>query len=122
MVRVADTSVLYAVLDEDDDHHDQAVGDLEDPEPILVPREILVETVDLVRHRADAGAASAALDDLLALPHVSVAEPVHVEAVQAVFDEAAGDLSLADAVVVQTCLARGADPLAYDEDVRAALD
>lgn len=121
MVRVADTSVLYALFDEDDDHHEEAAADLGDPEPVEVPSPILAETIDLLRYRAGPTTASAALEDLLALPHVSTAGPVHVEAVQAVFDEAPGGLTLADAFVVQTCRARAADPLAYDDAIHAAL-
>lgn len=117
MTRVADTSVLYALVDGDDDHHGAAREALADPDPVLVPTEILVETHWTVGRRLGSDAARAALEDLLATPHVAVADPVHFEAVWRVFDEADGALSLADAFVVQTCRALGAEPLAFDADI-----
>lgn len=118
MTRVADTSVLYAFFDADDVHHDAAVSDLGDPEPIVVPTEVLAETIDLVVDRALHEVASAALEDLLALPHVSVmGERVHVSAVQDIYQDAGGALSLTDAFVVQACRVLGARPLAYDDAI-----
>lgn len=121
MVRIADTSALYAFLDLEDDHHGKALEDIQDPEPIAVPSEILVETVDLVGYRQGKAAARAALEDIMGLAHTYVADPVHVAAVRSVFEDAAGKLSLADAFVVQTCRALGAEPLAYDKAIHAAV-
>lgn len=119
-MRVADTSALYALLDEADAHHAKAIQEVEDPEPIVVPPEILVETIDLVGYRFGHGAAQSALQDLLALSNIRRAEVVHLEAVVAVFLGAGGKLSLADAAVVQTCRALAARPLAFDRDILAA--
>lgn len=120
MVRVADTGVLYALFDEEDRHHAQARADVAEPEPILVPSEILVETAGLVRIRLGREAERTALRDLLGLPNLSMAPKVQVVAVRAVYESAGGKLSLADAFVVQTCRATGARPLAYDDDIRRA--
>jgi len=117
VTRVADTSVLYALLSRDDAHHEKAREDVSDPEPIVVPTEILVETVDLVSYRFGKEAGPRALEGLLSLPHVRVAEKVHIDAVQRVYAEAKGRLSLADAFVVQTCRALGARPLSYDDRI-----
>lgn len=117
MTRVADTSALYALFDEDDAHHDRAKAALEDPEPVAVPTEVLVETVDLVEYRSTPETARAALAWLLERPNVRIADPVHVPAVREVHEDGAGELSLADAFVVQTCRALGADPLAFDEGI-----
>lgn len=117
VARVADTSALYALFDEDDDHHDEARDRLGDPTPVLVPREILVETTNLLQYRFGWSAAREAVDRLLGKPHVAVADPVPVEGAWGEFERAEGALSLADAVVVQTCRAQDARALAFDEDI-----
>lgn len=121
MTRVGDASALYALFDEDDAHHHEAKRALEDPEPIAVPTGILVETVDLVEYRSTAATARAALTWMLDRPNVRIADPVHVPAVREIHADADGALSLADAFVVQTCRALGADPLAFDERIRSRV-
>jgi len=117
LTHVGDTSVLYALFSEDDAFHERAKNDVGESEPIVVPSEVLVETVDLIAYRSTHDAARQALAYLLQLPHVSLSERVEVGAVRAIFDDAKGSLSLADAFVVQTCLALGADALAYDQKI-----
>ena len=121
MTRVGDTSVLYALFSEEDAFHERAMNDVGESEPIVVPSEILVETVDLIAYRSTHGTAKRALTYLLQLPHVSLSERVEVGAVQAIFDGAKGRLSFADAFVVQTCLSLAADVLAYDERILAEV-
>ncbi|MFQ6107764.1 MAG: PIN domain-containing protein [Thermoplasmata archaeon] len=118
-MRVADTSALYALFSEDDRFHEKALKDVGAPEPIAVPSEILVETTDLIAYRFGAGAGREALEALVQLPHVSVAERVELSAVKEIYDRA--KISLADAFVVQTCLALGAEVLAYDGRIVAEL-
>lgn len=117
MARVADTSALYALFDEDDDHHAEARDRFGDPTPVLVPREILVETANLLQYRFGWSAAREAVGGLLEKPHVAVSDPVPVEGAWGTFGRAEGELSLADAIVVQTCRARDARPLAFDEAI-----
>ena len=116
-MRVADTSALYAFLVETDGHHTKATAALTDPDPIVVPTEILVETVHLLAYRFGWDAGRLALDALLALPHVSLAEKVSFDAVRQVHAVSKGRLSLADAFVVQTCRVLGATPMAYDANI-----
>lgn len=118
-MRVADTSVLYAAFSVEDAHHDRARRDLEDPTPVLLPTEILAETIDLIAYRFGRPAARAALRALLSLPHVRIAERVAIEPVRTVY-ESNPSLSLADAFVVQTCRATGGTPLTYDARLRRA--
>lgn len=117
MVHVADTSALYAVFDEDDTRHEAARDHLSQASPVLVPREILVETSNLLQYRFGWSAARDAMRSLLEEPAIRVAEPVPIEGVWGAYDRAEGALSLADAVVVQTCQAHDAEPLAFDEDI-----
>lgn len=121
-MRVADTSALYAVFNKGDQHHGKALEALAEPEPIAVPMEILVETIELIEYRQSWAVAKAALEDLRRTPHVRIAERVDVDAVIAVFTASKGRLSLADAVVVQTCRALAAKPFAFDRDILAAAE
>jgi predicted nucleic acid-binding protein len=119
-MRVADTSALYAFADEDDAHHSKALAAVEDPDPIVVPTEILVELHNLVAFRSGAGAARATLEDILSLPHVRVADRVPFDGVWALYSGPGAKLSLADAFVVQTCRSLGADPLSFDKHLLKA--
>jgi predicted nucleic acid-binding protein len=119
-MRVADTSTLYALFSEDDRFHQRALKDVSAPEPIAVPSEILVETMDLIAYRFGPSAGKKALDAFVQLPHLSVAEKVELSAVKEIYDRAKG-MSLADAFVVQTCVALGAEVLAYDKRIVAEL-
>ncbi|MFQ6129062.1 MAG: PIN domain-containing protein [Thermoplasmata archaeon] len=119
-MRVADTSALYALFSEEDRFHQRALKDASAPDPIAVPSEILVETIDLLAYKFGNIAGKKALDSLLQLPHVSVAEKVELRAVKEIYDRAKG-MSLADAFVVQTCVALGAEVLAYDKRIVAEL-
>lgn len=121
MPRVVDTSVLYASFDRSDARHARAIRDLAAPDALILPREILTETIALIQRRAGFPAASAALDRLLSLDQVRVADPVPLEGAAAVFREGEGRLSLPDAVVVQTCRLLGATPLAYDRNIMGAV-
>ncbi|MGQ0536922.1 MAG: type II toxin-antitoxin system VapC family toxin [Methanobacteriota archaeon] len=120
-MRVGDTSALYAFADEDDAHHPKAREALEDPDPIVVPTEILVETHNLLAFRSGAKSARAALEDILALPHIGPAEKVAFEGVWKVFLDSGGQLSLADSIVVQTCRLLGATPLTFDRQILRCL-
>jgi predicted nucleic acid-binding protein len=119
-MRVADTSALYALFSEDDRFHERALNDMSAPDPVAIPSEILVETIDFLACRFGPGAGRKALDSLLKLPHVRVTEKVELSAVKEVYDRAKG-MSLADAFVVQTCVALGAEVLAYDRRLVAEL-
>ncbi|MFQ5909724.1 MAG: PIN domain-containing protein [Thermoplasmata archaeon] len=119
-MRVADTSALYALFSEEDRFHKRALEDMSAPDPVAIPSEILVETIGLLAYRFGPSAGRKALDSLLQLPHVSIAEKVELSAVKEVHDRAKG-MSLADAFVVQTCVALGADVLAYDKRIVAEL-
>ncbi|MFQ6128141.1 MAG: PIN domain-containing protein, partial [Thermoplasmata archaeon] len=107
MMRVADTSALYALFSEEVRFHQRVLEDMSAPDPVAIPSEILVETIDLLAYRFGPSAGKKALDSLLQLPHVSVAEKVELRAVKDIYDKAKG-MSLADAFVVQTCVALGA--------------
>lgn len=121
-MRIADTSALYAFFHEADPHHAEAVERVASDEPILVPTEILVETIDLIAYRFGHAAGRKALGDLMRLPHVALAERVHLEPVRALHEASKGKLSLADAFVVQTCRVTGASAFSFDREVLKATE
>jgi predicted nucleic acid-binding protein len=126
-MKVADTTALYAFFTPDDAHHDKARRALSRPEPILVPAEILAETLQLIQYRKGFAVARDAAAVLAALPHVEVqATPDHHP--EDVLGEArrthllaAGRLSLYDAIVVAWCRKRRLQPLAYDAGIAKEL-
>ena len=115
-MRIADTSALYALFSATDAHHEAARAALEDPEPVVVPREIFVETLSLIQYRHGFDAALAAGLFLRALRHVKVraTPPRLAEDAWAAYADAKGALSLPDATVVAWCRREGAKPLAFD--------
>ncbi len=122
MPRVADSNALYAFFDRDDPHTEAAIQGIEDPDPIHIPREILVETSNLLELRHGYSLALEAVTYLLHnLPHAHLAIPVDLPAAHRVYREADGTLSLADAIVVQTCRTLGAEPFSFDARVRSAV-
>ena len=116
-MRVADTSVLFAFFNTEDAHHARAVELVGDEDPIFVPSEILVELIDLISYRLGHAEARKALADLLGLPHVSIAPRASIAAARAIFEEARGRLSLADAILLQTCRELGATALSFDRAI-----
>ncbi len=122
-MRIGDTSALYAAFVAEDAHHARSRAALEDPEPVLVPTEILAETIALLQRRLGFEPARQAGAALRALPHVRLdgASPSLANAAWAEFERAGGRLSLPDAFVVAWCRAEGASPLSFDQGVvRAA--
>lgn len=119
MVRIADTSALYAGFSVSDIHHEEASAALRDPEPVIVPSEIYAETIALVHLRHGHGTAVAAGTALRELPHVDVEASTEalVRAAWTVFVDAGGSLSYPDAIVVARCRRHGVAPFAYDADL-----
>lgn len=119
-MRIADTSVLYAVFDADDAWHAKATQAIQRPQPLLVPREILGETLALIQQVGGFEAAQAALDYLRQMPTFRLAPTVQVAAVAAQHARAEGRLSYHDAVVVETARALAVDALTFDKEIQKA--
>jgi predicted nucleic acid-binding protein len=125
-VKVADTSALYALFRANDAHHAKAKAQLATGEPIVIPAEILTETLCLVQMRAGFVHAQAAARFLAKTPCVEVQQThddpwddIQGEAGRC-FDAGAGRLSRADAVVVAWCRKRRLAPWSYDKELLAA--
>ena len=119
---VADTSVLYALADEEDAHHAQAMREAGRQRSVLVPSEILAETLAMIGFRLGKDAARAWLSAFRQIPHARVAATR-----QAIVDDACaslarpGSLSYPDWILVHTCRSVGAQPWTFDADVRRAV-
>jgi predicted nucleic acid-binding protein len=125
-VKVADTSALYALFRENDAHHAQAKAQLVTGEAIVVPAEILTETLCLVQFRAGFAAAREVARFLERTPCIEVA-PTPDEPWDDILGEAGrcfaaseGRLSRADAVAVAWSRKRRLAPWSYDEELVAA--
>lgn len=120
MVRVADTSFLLALFDTRDPRRGKAKAWAADPEAIVVPPEVLGETLGVAHARHGYDAAAEVLAWLQGKPHVELVDDTDVAGVAPVFAEGRGRLSWVDAAVVVRCRAEDADPLCFDPDIEAA--
>lgn len=120
-MRVADTSFLIALFDEDDPRRARAMRWASDPEPIEVPSEVLAETLGVLHRRAGYAKAASVWQDLCGLPHVVFSETSDTEAAADEFLRARGKLSWVDAAVVARCRAEEAHPLCFDQAIARAL-
>ncbi len=119
-MRIADTSLLYALFSRHDVHHEEAIQRMKDPEILLIPSEIWSETISLIHHRQGFDMAVRAGKTLLDLPHVELLSS-RMDILRSswrIFQGAGGDLSFADSTVLAWCNDRGALPLTFDESIR----
>jgi predicted nucleic acid-binding protein len=110
---VADTSWLYALIDEADRHHLKARGQASKPEPVEVPEAILAETLDLIRYRHGKKLAEAALKGFERLPHFVLGEGAPCRETASVWRAHEG-LSYADAAAVAAAQKRGFGLRSFD--------
>lgn len=118
-MRIADTSLLYALFSRNDVHHEEAVNEVKNPEPILLPSEIWSETISLIHYRQGFEMAVKAGKALLDLPHVELLSS-RMDIVRSSWDtyqKAKGDLSIPDCVVLAWCNDKEATPLTFDNDL-----
>lgn len=118
-MRIADTSVLYALFSRDDIHHADAVQGMKRPEPILIPSEIWSETISLIHYRQGFESAARCGEALMDLPHVEFTASTMdiVRDSWKNFLKAGGELSLADCTVLVWCRKARANPLSFDEKI-----
>lgn len=125
-MRVADTSAVYAFFVTDDSHHAQARAAFAEGSPIMVPAEILAETLLLLERRVGFQAARAAGEPLRTVSHVEVHPAGNApwdNILGAAWQEcgaASGRITYADAVVVAWCKRRSLVPLTFDKRLTRA--
>ena len=119
-MKVADTSFLVAFFDADDSRHAAARDELAKADTVRVPTEILVETLAVIKHKADLAAARKAAAALMAIPQIQWQESCDLPAAYAIYREEKR-LSLPDAIVVHSCLQAKAACLTFDERQAQAI-
>jgi predicted nucleic acid-binding protein len=119
-MRIADTSALYALFSQNDVHHEEAINEMENPEPILIPSEIWSETISLIHYRQGFDMAVRAGKTLLQLPHVDIVSS-RMDIVRSSWDmyqKTKGNLSVPDCVVLKWCSDKDAAPLTFDNAMK----
>ena len=119
-MHVADTSFLIAIFDSSDPRQTKARQDFENAGAVVIPTEILVETLGVLKVKASRRAASGALEKLLRLSNVTWSECCDFQGALAIYRNHTA-LSFPDAIVVRECIARRASILTFDEHQRAAV-
>ena len=116
---IADTSWLYALVDNADPHHEDARSQAKIPAPVEIPQAIMAETLDLIRYRHGKKAAIAALVGYEALPHFAIQDEGDHAATAVVWRQHEG-LTYADATAVAAAKRRGFGLRSFDRrQVRA---
>jgi predicted nucleic acid-binding protein len=116
LTRIADSSFLMAAFDRRDARRGKALEDLSSPETILVPIEVLGETLGVVQRRLGAQVARTLWSDLRTIKHVQFLTTSEIEATAALFVESQ-KLSWVDAAVVHWCITKDAEPLSFDPEI-----
>lgn len=127
-MKICDTSWLYALLDLEDEHHDDAVTRARQASEVAVPWVALLETLQVVRYRArklggDAASLKAertARKSLESIPGLTRVDTIPAQRAAEVHDRHP-NLSFADAIIVATALASDDELLSYDADQQEAL-
>lgn len=119
-MRIADTSALYAAFVENDVHHGEARAAFAVNEPTIIPSEIFTETISLFQFRHGFDRAREVGEALRRTSYMRIAPAPQsvLEAAWLAFVEAAGRLSLPDALVVAWAKHETAKPITFDEDIR----
>jgi predicted nucleic acid-binding protein len=123
-MRIADTSLLYALFSRNDVHHKEALDEVRDPEAILIPSEIWSETISLIHYRQGSNMATEAGKALLDLPHVELLGS-RMDIIRSSWDmyqKSKGRLSIPGCIVLVWCSDRNATPLTFDNAIRKHFD
>ena len=118
-MQVADTSFLYALFSRTDEFHARALKDARGVESLLIPAEILSETIALIQYRQGFPAARSAGAWIQGRQGIQLGLPSRRILARAwrTYDSSRGRVSYPDAVVLAWCAARAALPLAYDSAI-----
>lgn len=121
MSRVADSSFLITLVDEGDPRQAQARELVSDPSPLLVPPEVVGETLGVLHARAGYERAQLVWEKLGDLANLVSLNSTRMEQIAPIFLDGGGDLSWTDAAVVAHCLVEDAEPLCFDEGIERAF-
>ncbi len=115
-LRIADTSFLYALFSKTDVFHSRAREEAMKADPVVVPAEILSETLALIHYRRGFASARAAGLWIRSKGLIQIGIPSRRLVARAwqVFASGRGRWSYPDSVVLAWCAERAATPLAFD--------
>ncbi len=113
MTKVADTSALVSFFDADDARHAASRKAVAAARPLVIGCEVLVETLGVLKVKANRQTSLAALEALMRMTNVEWDE--HADVVGAYeLMRAENALSFVDAAAIRCALRRRADLLSYD--------
>lgn len=121
-VRIADTSFLITLFDDDDDRQGSAWREAEEPDPIVVPPTVVGETLGVIHAREGFELARGIWEELQEIPHLQFLEESLQEPTAELFLNHGGALSWVDAAVVAWCDKHHVEPLEFDTGIREACD
>lgn len=118
-LRVADTSFLYALFSKSDEFHARAIEQVRLPDPLVIPAEILSETLALIHYRQGFSAGRASGEWLRSQGLIRIGIPTRKLLARAwrVYVSGRGRLSYPDSVVLAWCSEHDATPLAFDSAI-----
>jgi len=122
-LRVVDTSFLYALFSGTDAFHERALREAKQYDSVLLPPEILSETVALIHYRQGFEAARNAGQWISAQRafRIPASDESFAWVPWRVFRTWRGKLSYPDAVVVAWCRQLRGAPLAFDDTIELAV-
>jgi predicted nucleic acid-binding protein len=118
-MRIADTSFLYSLFSETDEHHTKAVAEAGKTRALSIPPEILSETISLIHRRQGFQAAMLAGEWIRSQAGIEICaapRPI-IENTWKIFAAGNGRLSYPDSAVIAQCRALNARPLTFDETI-----
>ena len=94
---------------------------MSDPEPILVPPEVLGETLGVIQRRRGRAVAREIWSHLRTLPHLRFADTSDHGRVRPLFERDGADLTWVDSCVVAWARKLGCAALCFDPDITRAV-
>ena len=116
-MRVADASFLVAALNESDALHEMAMEKLGEAEPIVIPHEVLVETLGVLRAKIGRNNDAAILASLRGLPHLELRATVDLAPAAALLARFPR-LGLVDCIAIRHAIVEGAQLVTFDKTQR----
>lgn len=116
-----DSSWLFAFVNREDEHHAKARQDASAPEVMLLNPTILVETLDLVRHRTDRDTSTQVARAIAVVSNIRLVPNPKLPRLLAMMEKRGG-MSWHDATAIATALDEGADLRTFDKDQRKAFE
>lgn len=122
-MRVADTSVLYALFSQNDIHHEKVLQEVKNPEIIFIPSEIWSVTISLIHYRQGFTMTVKAGKALLDLPHIELLGS-RIDIIHSSWNryQKTGNLRFPDCIVLEWCKEKDAIPLTYDAGIKRSFE